>query len=170
MFCVCSSKGKPAHFKFQFSKKQIILGLLAVLGNVPDDRLPSELANGLPQLLSGLVRLLLDLKEQQDEAAKRADSEEEEDEGPVSEQILLWAPQGVRAGSVGCVTLVRLTCGYDSLLYTDPCGVQLCLFVALMAQSLLTWLQLALPMPPQRQCYRPHQPPLCCLLSMLAVW
>jgi hypothetical protein len=88
MFCVCSSKGKPAHFKFQFAKKQVILGLLAVLGNVPDDRLPPALGNGLPQLLSGLVRLLLDLKEQQDEAAKRADSEDEEDEGPVSELML----------------------------------------------------------------------------------
>lgn len=79
----CSSKGKPAHFKSQFSKKQVVLGLLAVLGNVPDAALPPEVANGLPQLLSGLVRLLLDLKEQQDEAAKAADSEEEDDDGPV---------------------------------------------------------------------------------------
>jgi hypothetical protein len=79
----CSSKGKPAHFKSQFAKKQVVLGLLAVLGNVPDAALPAELAGGLPQLLSGLVRLLLDLKEQQDEAAKAGDSDEEDDDGPV---------------------------------------------------------------------------------------
>lgn len=59
-----------------------MLGLLALLGNTPDEVLPPELANGLPQLLSGLVRLLLDLKEQQEQAAKAGDSDD--DEGPVS--------------------------------------------------------------------------------------
>lgn len=77
-----SKSGKPAHFKAQFHKKQVILGLLALMGNVPDASLPPELANGLPQLLSGVVRLLLDLKEQQDEAAKERGSDDD-DEGPV---------------------------------------------------------------------------------------
>lgn len=82
--CARSSKGnKPAHFKSAFQKKQVVLGLLAVLGNTPDAALPAELATGLPQLLSGLVRMLADLREQQDAAAQRAESEEE-DEGPVS--------------------------------------------------------------------------------------
>lgn len=54
-----------------------------MLGNTADAALPPELANGMPQLLQGLVRLLLDLKEQQELVAKRADSEED-DEGPVS--------------------------------------------------------------------------------------
>jgi hypothetical protein len=79
---VCSTKGKASHFKSRFHKKQVVLGLLAVLGNVPDAALPAQLGSGLPQLMSGLVRVLLDLKEQQDEAAARGDSEED-DEGPV---------------------------------------------------------------------------------------
>jgi hypothetical protein len=46
---------------------------------VADSSLPPELSAGLPQLLSGLVRLLLDLKEQQEAAAEAAEDEDEED-------------------------------------------------------------------------------------------
>jgi hypothetical protein len=58
----------------------MILGLLALVGNAPDAALPAEIAAGLPQLLSGLVRLLMDLKAQQDRAAEAEDDEEEPDE------------------------------------------------------------------------------------------
>jgi hypothetical protein len=86
LFHLFSSKGKAAHFKSRFQKKQVVLGLLAVLGNVPDAALPAQLGSGLPQLMSGLVRVLLDLKEQQDEAAAR-EASEEDDEGPVSDVV-----------------------------------------------------------------------------------
>uniref|UniRef100_A0A383WBL3 Importin N-terminal domain-containing protein n=1 Tax=Tetradesmus obliquus TaxID=3088 RepID=A0A383WBL3_TETOB len=71
---------KPAHFKPQQAKKVMVLGLLALLGNAPDAALPAELAAGLPQLLSGLVRLLMDLKVQQDKAAEAEEEEEDPDE------------------------------------------------------------------------------------------
>ncbi|KAF8071226.1 SAD2 [Scenedesmus sp. PABB004] len=75
-----SKKDKPAHFKAQQDKKVTILGLLALMGNTPDAALPPEVAGGLPQLLSGLVRLLLDLKAQQEAAAEAAEEEAEEEE------------------------------------------------------------------------------------------
>jgi hypothetical protein len=75
----CSKQDKPAHFKPQQAKKVMILGLLALVGNTPDAALPAEIAAGLPQLLSGLVRLLMDLKAQQDRAAEAAEEEEEEE-------------------------------------------------------------------------------------------
>eukprot|EP00879_Flechtneria_rotunda_P022091 GHRR01023309.1.p1 GENE.GHRR01023309.1~~GHRR01023309.1.p1 ORF type:complete len:1020 (+),score=395.54 GHRR01023309.1:417-3476(+) len=74
-----SKKGKPAHFKSQQDKKVTILGLLALLV-VADASLPAEVATGLPQLLAGLIRLLLDLKSQQDAAAEAAEDDEEEPE------------------------------------------------------------------------------------------
>lgn len=117
---MCSSKNKAAHFKTRFQKKQVALGLLAVLGNVPDAALPPQLGSGLPQLLSGLVRVLLDLKEQQDEAAKRGDSEED-DEGPVSswENVCLPAclsghSQGRQQGLSGTVTVAGM--------HVSPCN------------------------------------------------
>lgn len=73
-----SKKDKPAHFKAQQDKKVMVLGLLALLGNTPDAALPPEIAAGLPQLLSGLVRLLMDLKAQQDRAADAAEDDDEE--------------------------------------------------------------------------------------------
>lgn len=57
----------------------VVLGLLALLG-LPDAALPPELAAGLPQLLSGLVRLLVDLKTQQEAAAAAAEEEDDEPE------------------------------------------------------------------------------------------
>jgi hypothetical protein len=75
-----SKQDKPAHFKPQQAKKVMILGLLALVGNAPNAVLPAEIAAGLPQLLSGLVRLLMDLKAQQDRAAEAEDEEEEPDE------------------------------------------------------------------------------------------
>jgi hypothetical protein len=68
------------HFKPQQAKKVMILGLLALVGNAPDAALPAEIAAGLPQLLSGLVRLLMDLKAQQDRAAEAEEEEEDPDE------------------------------------------------------------------------------------------
>ena len=90
LFMHHSKTGKPAHFKSQFHKKQVILGLLALLGNVPDAAMPQQLANGLPQLLSGLMRLLLDLKEQQEAAVEASGSDDDDDEGPVSWLEMVW--------------------------------------------------------------------------------
>eukprot|EP00878_Enallax_costatus_P008370 GHUV01008748.1.p1 GENE.GHUV01008748.1~~GHUV01008748.1.p1 ORF type:complete len:267 (+),score=129.68 GHUV01008748.1:211-1011(+) len=77
-----SKKDKPAHFKGQQDKKVVVLGLLALLG-LPDNALPPEIAAGLPQLLSGLIRLLVDLKTQQENAAAAAEEDEEEPEEDV---------------------------------------------------------------------------------------
>lgn len=77
-WCLCSKRDKPAHFKGQQDKKVVVLGLLALLG-LPDAALPAEIVAGLPQLLSGLVRLLVDLKAQQEAAAQAAAEEEEEE-------------------------------------------------------------------------------------------
>ena len=61
-----------------------ILGLLSVLQpSVLDAALPPEVGTGLPQLLSGIMRLLLDLKTQQEEAENAASTEEEEEEEEV---------------------------------------------------------------------------------------
>jgi hypothetical protein len=86
-----SKQDKPAHFKPQAAKKVMILGLLALVGNTPDAALPAEIAAGLPQLLSGLVRLLMDLKAQQDRAAEAAEEEEEEPDEEVSGGCLFVA-------------------------------------------------------------------------------
>jgi hypothetical protein len=70
----------------------MILGLLALVGNAPDAALPAEIAAGLPQLLSGLVRLLMDLKAQQDRAAEAEDDEEEPDEevSRIIQHVTFW--------------------------------------------------------------------------------
>jgi hypothetical protein len=47
-----------------YDKKVNALGLTSVL-SVPDNVLPPEVATGLPQLLSGLIKLLTGLKSQQ---------------------------------------------------------------------------------------------------------
>lgn len=118
-----------------------MLGLLAVLGNVPDAALPPEVANGLPQLLSGLVRLLLDLKEQQDEAAKAADSEEDDDDGPVRggavKGAVCWAAGACFVGRLGralwdglgvlATCLGRALCAEQGQLHHQAAAVQLCL-------------------------------------------
>ncbi len=75
---------KPAHFRQQQDKKVCVLGLASILA-VPDAALPPEVASGLPQLLAGIMKLLMDLKAQQDEAEERANEDaDEEDEDEVS--------------------------------------------------------------------------------------
>lgn len=73
--------GKPKHFRRMHDKKLCVLGLTSLL-SVPDDQLPPEIRAGMPQLLAGVIRLLVALKEQQEEAEKEAkfDSDEEEAE------------------------------------------------------------------------------------------
>lgn len=56
-----------------------ILGLTSILG-VADAQLPPEVAAGLPQLLAGLLRLLVDLKTQQESAEKARLGEDEDEE------------------------------------------------------------------------------------------
>ncbi len=57
----------------------VVLGLNALLA-APDAMLPPEIQAGLPQVLAGIVSLLLALRQQQEEAAEAARLEEEEGE------------------------------------------------------------------------------------------
>jgi hypothetical protein len=61
------------HFRAPKDKKVCILALASLL-LVPDDALPAEVAAGLPQLLAGLVKVLLDLKAQQEAAQASAEA------------------------------------------------------------------------------------------------
>uniref|UniRef100_A0A7S0V0E3 Importin N-terminal domain-containing protein n=1 Tax=Polytomella parva TaxID=51329 RepID=A0A7S0V0E3_9CHLO len=75
--------GEPKHFRRQYDKKVCILGLAAVMA-CPDEALPPEIVGGMPQLLAGITRLLVQLKKQQEEdeeAYNEGEEEEEEEEG-----------------------------------------------------------------------------------------
>jgi hypothetical protein len=70
--------GKPKHFRRMHDKKVCVLGLVAVLA-APDASLPLEIKAGLPQIMSGLLRLLGALKEQKEEMDKYAEDGDEDD-------------------------------------------------------------------------------------------
>lgn len=61
---------KPAHFRQQRLKKLCALGLAALL-RAQDEALQPAVAAGLPQVLQGAMRLLSDLKAQQEAAAQQ---------------------------------------------------------------------------------------------------
>lgn len=71
--------GKPEHFRLISQKRSVALGLIALL-NQPDEALPPQLAAGLPQVLAGVLRVLEDLKVQEEEKAKEEEEEGEEEE------------------------------------------------------------------------------------------
>lgn len=57
-----------------------ILGLVALL-SAPDEAIPPEIKPGLPQVMAGAMKLLVALRNQQEELAKlEAEGEEEQDE------------------------------------------------------------------------------------------
>ena len=57
-----------------------VLGLVALL-IAPEDTIPMEIRNGLPQVMAGAMKLLVALRNQQEEMAKlEAEGEEEQDE------------------------------------------------------------------------------------------
>ncbi len=64
IFATQHRTGKHRHFKRMHDKKVNALALAAVVG-APDAGLPAEVAAGLPQLMAGLLRLLVALKQQQ---------------------------------------------------------------------------------------------------------
>ena len=64
MIFATGRSGSPRHFRRVCDKKVNALGMTALLG-VPDQALPPELAAGLPQLMAGLIKLLIALKTQQ---------------------------------------------------------------------------------------------------------
>ena len=64
MIFATGRSGGPRHFRRVCDKKVNALGMTALLG-VPDQALPPELAAGLPQLMAGLIKLLIALKTQQ---------------------------------------------------------------------------------------------------------
>ena len=64
IFATQHRTGKHRHFRRMHDKKVNALALAAVVG-APDAMLPAEVAAGLPQLMAGLLRLLVALKQQQ---------------------------------------------------------------------------------------------------------
>lgn len=64
IFATQRRTGKHRHFRRMHDKKVNVLALAAVLG-APDAVLPREVAAGLPQLMAGLLRLLVAMKQQQ---------------------------------------------------------------------------------------------------------
>eukprot|EP00850_Spirogloea_muscicola_P016520 SM000134S26963 [mRNA] locus=s134:343998:351525:+ [translate_table: standard] len=70
--------GRPMHFRREHDKKVCILGLARLL-LVPVAVLPEELQSGLDQVFKGLLKLLVEYKEQQAEAAKAEEEEEDEE-------------------------------------------------------------------------------------------
>jgi len=73
-----SAGGKPQHFRLLSHKRAVALGLVSLLA-VPDEALPPQIAAGLPQVLAGVLKVLDDLKTQEQE--KQEDEEERDDEG-----------------------------------------------------------------------------------------
>ena len=64
MIFATGRSGAARHFRRVCDKKVNALGMTALLG-VPDQALPPELTAGLPQLMAGLIKLLIALKTQQ---------------------------------------------------------------------------------------------------------
>lgn len=56
--------GKPHHFTREYDKKVNLLGLISLLG-LPEQATPPQLQQAWPQLMAGVMRLLIQLKEQQ---------------------------------------------------------------------------------------------------------
>lgn len=64
IFATQRRTGKHRHFRRMHDKKVNVLALAAIIG-APDTALPAEVAAGAPQLMAGLLRLLVALKQQQ---------------------------------------------------------------------------------------------------------
>ena len=77
--------GKATHFRRMYDKKVCVLGLISIL-MVPDEALSPELRAGLPQVLSGVIRLLTLLHQQEEETAKMQAEEDEEAEDEEDEE------------------------------------------------------------------------------------
>lgn len=56
--------GKPQHFSREYDKKVNLLGLISLIG-LPEQATPPPLQAAWPQLMAGVMRLLICLKEQQ---------------------------------------------------------------------------------------------------------
>ncbi|MEW5303971.1 MAG: hypothetical protein WDW36_006614 [Sanguina aurantia] len=83
IFANSLGSGRPKHFKRVQDKKVCALGLTALL-SCPDEVLPVEIKAGMPQVLGGVMRLLVTLQQQKEKMAKAgeagAEDDEEEDE------------------------------------------------------------------------------------------
>ncbi|PSC72993.1 importin beta-like SAD2 [Micractinium conductrix] len=69
--------GKMKHYSSPREKKVLVLGLTALLA-LPDAALPAEVKPGMPQVTSAILRLLLALKQQQEEHRAHGDSDSDE--------------------------------------------------------------------------------------------
>eukprot|EP00850_Spirogloea_muscicola_P013908 SM000097S24761 [mRNA] locus=s97:152586:160145:+ [translate_table: standard] len=78
--------GRPMHFRREHDKKVCILGLARLL-LVPVAVLPEELQSGLDQVFKGLLKLLVEYKEQQAGVTQAAKAEEEEEEDEEAEDL-----------------------------------------------------------------------------------
>lgn len=71
--------GQPVHFRREHDKKVCILGLLSLLP-LPAELMPQEIQSGLDQIFKVVLKLLMAYKEQLEEAAKKRDDTEEDQE------------------------------------------------------------------------------------------
>eukprot|EP00250_Pteridium_aquilinum_P010585 c19495_g1_i1 orf=322-3393(-) len=78
--------GQPAHFRREHDKKVCILGLLSLLP-LPAELMPQEVVSGLDQIFKAVLKLLMAYKGQLEEAAKKGDvaDDDEELEGSASD-------------------------------------------------------------------------------------
>lgn len=65
---------KPQHFRMLNHKRAVALGLISLLA-VPDEALPPQIAAGLPQVLAGVLKVLDDLKVQEQEKQEQEDED-----------------------------------------------------------------------------------------------
>lgn len=71
--------GQPVHFRREHDKKVCILGLLSLLP-LPAELMPQEVLSGLDQVFNAVLKLLLAYKEQSEEAAKKRDNTEDDED------------------------------------------------------------------------------------------
>lgn len=76
--------GKMKHYSSPREKKVLILGLVSLLA-LPDAQLPPEVKPGMPQVTSAVLRLLLALKQQQEEHRAHGGSDGEGGSGNESD-------------------------------------------------------------------------------------
>lgn len=98
IFATKSKTNKPKHFRRIHDRKVSVMGLLALL-QLPDEALPAEIRMGLPQLMSGILRLLGFMKDsyeqeeleqsddEDDAASENSDVSDVESEGGYAEEL-----------------------------------------------------------------------------------
>jgi len=76
MIMAAKPSGKPKHFKRMQDKKVCVLGLLSMI-SCPAESLPAEVVSSEALIMAGVAKLLVGLKEQEEENARQAQASEE---------------------------------------------------------------------------------------------